>query len=293
VLDLAAEPRSTGNRAAGRTPAVLRAAVDPDEDLFSVAIAQLGGTPIQLMPAEMQLSRGESLEDTGRCSRYLDALAIRTPPTPSSRPGPRWRRSGDQRLTEVEHPCQALADALTIRERPRRPRRRPVAWATARTCSSSLAHPHVRRHGGRGRSPGRATSLRRALVRVVRDPREAARGADVLVTDIRSAWQEATRRSGQGPERTGSTRLVELGRRTRSSSTASAHPGEEISPGAPTDAPAVWDEARTVSTSRRCSRCHRLGCAATVRPEPAEPQRVRDDEEAESAIAAPATSGLR
>ncbi len=42
-------------------------------------MAQLGGTPITLLPSEMQLSRGESLEDTAQVlSRYLDALAIRT-----------------------------------------------------------------------------------------------------------------------------------------------------------------------------------------------------------------------
>ena len=96
---------------------------------FSVAMAQLGGTPITLLPGEMQLSRGESLEDTAQVlSRYLDALAIRTL---SHDELEAWAEASTipviNALTEVEHPCQALADAMTIRERlgtlARRPRR--------------------------------------------------------------------------------------------------------------------------------------------------------------------------
>ena len=86
---------------------------------FSVAMAQLGGTPITLLPGEMQLSRGESLEDTAQVlSRYVDALAIRTL---SHDELEAWADACTipviNALTELEHPCQALADAMTIRER--------------------------------------------------------------------------------------------------------------------------------------------------------------------------------
>src|SRR5205814_2484998 len=86
---------------------------------LSVAIAQLGGTPVVLLPQEMQLSRGESLEDTAHVlSRYLDALAIRTL---SHEELEAWADAATipviNALTSAEHPCQALADALTIRER--------------------------------------------------------------------------------------------------------------------------------------------------------------------------------
>src|SRR5579862_5948830 len=86
---------------------------------FAVAMEQLGGSAVALNASELQLSRGESLEDTARVlSGYLDALAVR------------WASQSDletlaahasipviNALTDDEHPCQALADALTIRER--------------------------------------------------------------------------------------------------------------------------------------------------------------------------------
>ena len=88
----------------------------------------------------MQLSRGESLSDTAHVlSRYLDALAIRVL---SHDELEEWAAAAEipviNALTSVEHPCQALADALTIRAAARRPRGRPSrrGSATARTCSS-------------------------------------------------------------------------------------------------------------------------------------------------------------
>ena len=86
---------------------------------FAVAMEQLGGSAVPLNANELQLSRGEPLEDTARVlSGYLDALAVR------------WASQADletlaahasvpviNALTDDEHPCQALADALTIRER--------------------------------------------------------------------------------------------------------------------------------------------------------------------------------
>ena len=73
---------------------------------FSVAMAQLGGTPIMLLPSEMQLSRGESLEDTSQVlSRYLDALAIRIL---SHEELEAWAEASTipviNALSEVEHP---------------------------------------------------------------------------------------------------------------------------------------------------------------------------------------------
>ncbi len=86
---------------------------------FATAIIQLGGGFLTLTPDEMQLSRGESLFDTAHVlSRYLDALAIRVL---SHDELEAWADAADipviNALTSVEHPCQALADALTIRER--------------------------------------------------------------------------------------------------------------------------------------------------------------------------------
>jgi len=86
---------------------------------FEVAIAELGATPLALSAAELQLGRGETVEDTGRVlARFVHAIVVRT--------------FGQDRLeglaaaadipvinalSDLEHPCQALADLLTIRER--------------------------------------------------------------------------------------------------------------------------------------------------------------------------------
>jgi ornithine carbamoyltransferase len=85
---------------------------------FEVGVEQLGGYPLTLSSADLQLGRGETIEDTGRVlSRYVDAIVLRTfeqerlevlaeaasVPVVNS-------------LSDFEHPCQALADLQTIRE---------------------------------------------------------------------------------------------------------------------------------------------------------------------------------
>jgi len=85
---------------------------------FEVGVVQLGGYPLTLSAADLHLGRGETIEDTGRVlSRYVDAIVLRTfeqerlevlaaaadVPVVNS-------------LSDFEHPCQALADLLTIRE---------------------------------------------------------------------------------------------------------------------------------------------------------------------------------
>ena len=86
---------------------------------FSVAMAHLGGTSIPLSPDELQLSRGESLPDTARAlSRYVDVLAVRTHAHAELEAWAEWASVPVlNALTADEHPCQALADALTIRDR--------------------------------------------------------------------------------------------------------------------------------------------------------------------------------
>src|SRR5262249_30906424 len=110
---------------------------------FGVAMVQLGGGYVTLTPQEMQLSRGESLSDTGQVlSRYLDALAIRILSHEE------LEESADassipviSARTSVEHPCEALADALTIRSRFRTLDGVRVAWVGDGTnVLVSLAH---------------------------------------------------------------------------------------------------------------------------------------------------------
>jgi len=86
---------------------------------FEVAIAELGGHALPLSSSELQLGRGETIEDTGRVlSRYVHGLVVRTFEQE------RLERLAEtatipviNALSDLEHPCQALADLLTIREK--------------------------------------------------------------------------------------------------------------------------------------------------------------------------------
>jgi ornithine carbamoyltransferase len=254
VLDLAAALKSDPQRSLpGRTLGLFFAQPSTRTRIsFSAAIAQLGGTPIQLLPSEMQLSRGESLADTAEVlSRYLDALAIRTLAHAELEA---WATAASipviNALTADEHPCQALADALTIRERLGALDGVRVAWVGDGTnVLVSLAvlagalGMHVAAACPEGYEPPPGTP-----VELVRDPRDAARGADVLVTDIWvSLGQEATRAErvrDLEPYRLDEALLALAAPEAIVLHCLPAHPGEEISPGVLYgERSAVWDEA--------------------------------------------------
>src|SRR5438874_13766473 len=86
---------------------------------FEVAIAEAGGHPVVLSSGELQLGRGETIEDTGRVlSRYVQAVVVRT--FEQARLEALAATSEVpviNALSDFEHPCQCLADLLTIRER--------------------------------------------------------------------------------------------------------------------------------------------------------------------------------
>lgn len=219
---------------------------------FGVAIVQLGGGFVTLTPQEMQLSRGESLSDTGQVlSRYLDALAIRVL---SHEELEQWADACSipviNALTAVEHPCQALADALTIRQRFRSLEGVRIGWVGDGTnVLVSLAHiaaltgMDLTAACPEGYDPPAGTPLT-----LVRDPAEAAGGADVLVTDIWVSLGEEQEREQRlhdlGPYQL-DERLVELAApEAIVLHCLPAHPGEEIAPGVIYgDHSAVWDEA--------------------------------------------------
>ena len=86
---------------------------------FEAGMNQLGGHALVLPMADIQLSRGESVADTARVlSRYLDAIVIRTYDHSIVE---EWAREATMPvingLTDLSHPCQALSDLLTIREK--------------------------------------------------------------------------------------------------------------------------------------------------------------------------------
>ena len=138
-------------------------------------------------------------------------------------------------LTADEHPCQALADALTIRDRLGSLDGVRVALGRRRLERARLARRARRaaRLRGRRRVPGRlrAVSANLALT-VVRDPREAVRGADVVVTDtwisMGQEHERAERLATLEPYRLDEALLAEASPDAFVMHCLPAHPGEEI-----------------------------------------------------------------
>ena len=85
---------------------------------FQVAMSRLGGTTIDLNPSTSQIGRGEPIKDTARVlSRYCDVLAIRTFNQSDLEEYAKWSsKPVINALTDLEHPCQALADFMTIKD---------------------------------------------------------------------------------------------------------------------------------------------------------------------------------
>ena len=217
---------------------------------FAVAMSQLGGASVPLQPEELQLSRGESLEDTARVlSRYLDAIAIRTP---SQADVDTWADAASipviNALTEEEHPCQALADALTIREQLGATEGVRVAWlGDGSNVCVSLARlaPMLGLELVVTAPAGYEPAVD---AEVVRDPREAVSGADVLVTDTWVSMGDedgaAQRYRDLEPYRLDTKLLALADPGAIVLHCLPAHPGEEITADVlygPQSA--VWDEA--------------------------------------------------
>ena len=85
---------------------------------FQAAMSRLGGTTVDLNPTTSQIGRGEPIRDTARVlSRYCDVLAIRTFKQTDLEEYAKWSsKPVINALTDLEHPCQALADFMTIKE---------------------------------------------------------------------------------------------------------------------------------------------------------------------------------
>jgi ornithine carbamoyltransferase len=118
ALELKAAPRAS-DALAGRAVALLFDRPSTRTRLsFEVGVVELGGHPVVLRPGEMQLSRGESARDTARIlSRQVHAVGVRTGPDEVLQE----LAAEDlipvfNMLTAGHHPCQALADLLTLRE---------------------------------------------------------------------------------------------------------------------------------------------------------------------------------
>ena len=168
---------------------------------FEVGIAQLGGSGLYLSAGDLQLGRGETLKDTAMVlSRYLDAIMIRTFAQADVEELARHASipviNG---LTDSSHPCQALADVLTIRERLGRLEGVTVTYLGDgnNVCASLMVAAAKLGMNFRAATPSgyepsseavevarEAAAESGATVELLADPREAAAGADVLYTDV-------------------------------------------------------------------------------------------------------------
>jgi ornithine carbamoyltransferase len=168
---------------------------------FEVGIAQLGGTGLYLSAGDLQLGRGETLKDTAMVlSRYLDAIMIRTF---AQEDVEQLAAHGSipviNGLTDSSHPCQALADVMTIRERLGRLEGVTIVYLGDgnNVCASLMVAAaklgmHFRAATPKGYEPSaevveiarEAAAETGATIELHNDPREAAAGAEVLYTDV-------------------------------------------------------------------------------------------------------------
>jgi ornithine carbamoyltransferase len=216
---------------------------------FSVGMTQLGGAAVALSPEELQLSRGESLPDTARAlSRYLDAIAVRTHEHAELEAWAEWASIPViNALTAHEHPCQALADALTIRDRIGTLRGVRVAWVGdgSNVLVSLAALGELLGYEVVAASPA---GYEAPDVETIRDPREAVDGADVVVTDtwisMGQEHERGRRLRDLEPYRVDESLLAHASPDAFVMHCLPAHPGEEITADVlygPRSA--IWDEA--------------------------------------------------
>jgi ornithine carbamoyltransferase len=219
---------------------------------FEVGVAELGATPIVLRGDEMQLSRGESVADTGRVlSRYVDAIVIRSG---SHEAVAELAAAAEvpvvNALTPLHHPCQALADLLTLRERcgdlaglrlayvgdgNNVARSLAIAGELAGVEVVVAAPPAYQLEQGHG-------------AKLTADPRAAVAGADAIYTDVWVSMGDEVeaerRRADLAPFRLDADLLAAAKDGAIVLHCLPAHPGEEISADVLYgESSAVWDQA--------------------------------------------------
>jgi ornithine carbamoyltransferase len=224
---------------------------------FDMAIRQLGGSSIVMDAGTMQLGRGESVADTARVlSGYCDAIMIRTDDHAKVEEMAHHASvpviNG---LTDASHPCQIMADLLTIIEAGKPLPGLKVAWLGDgnNVLASIVEAAGLMRFDVIAACPQGFAPEEEAIVaasgraRVVADPREAAEGADIIVTDTWISMGQAhaeTKLAALGPYQV-TPDLMALARPdARFLHCLPAHRGEEVAT-AVIDGPQslIWQEA--------------------------------------------------
>jgi ornithine carbamoyltransferase len=248
AAELKAQPLSSGALAGRSVALVFERPSTRTRVSFEVGVHELGGLPLVLRPDELQISRGESPRDTALVlSRHVAAVGVRTGPHALLEELARWATVPVfNMLTAEHHPCQPLADLLTVRE----------SFGATATAGLKLAYV------GDGNNMARSLAVlgtlagmdvaiaspsgyalapdsvplspqARGSVTLHEDPREAAAGAHVLYTDVWvSMGDEDTaqeRRRLLAPYRIDEQLLAVADPAAIVLHCLPAHPGEEIS----------------------------------------------------------------
>ena len=177
---------------------------------FQVAMSKLGGTSIDLNPNTAQIGRGEPIRDTARVlSRYCDVLAIRTFNQCDLEEYAKWATIPVvNALTDLEHPCQILADFLTITEEFGDFRDLVLTFvgdgnnvANSLILCGALMGVEVRIACPNGYEPktlilkkARELNIASESVKVFNNPLEAVDGAKIIYTDVWSSMGEETQK---------------------------------------------------------------------------------------------------
>ena len=173
---------------------------------FQVAMSRLGGTTIDLNPNTSQIGRGEPIKDTARVlSRYCDVLAIRTFNQSDLEEYAKWSsKPVINALTDLEHPCQALADYMTIQEEFNDFRNVVLTFigdgnnvANSLILCGALLGIEVRIACPKGYEPDSSVIQKanqiyknKNLLKISNDPYKVILGANVLYTDVWSSMGE-------------------------------------------------------------------------------------------------------
>tara|TARA_B100000242_G_scaffold265351_1_gene213453 strand:- start:225 stop:1151 length:927 start_codon:yes stop_codon:yes gene_type:complete len=177
---------------------------------FQVAISRLGGTTVDLNPTTSQIGRGEPIRDTARVlSRYCDVLAIRTFKQTDLEEYAKWSsKPVINALTDLEHPCQALADYMTIKEEFGDFKNIILTFigdgnnvANSLILYGALLGVEVRIACPKGYEPNdlivsKAMQIyqNKSLLKITNDPYSAVLGANVLYTDVWSSMGEENKK---------------------------------------------------------------------------------------------------
>lgn len=224
---------------------------------FDMAIRQLGGQSIVMEAGQMQLGRGETVADTARVlSGYVDAIMIRTDDHANVEEMAHYASvpviNG---LTDASHPCQIMADLLTIIESGKSLPGLKVAWLgdgnnvlASIVEAAGLMHFDVVAACPQGFQPEEEAITRASgRARVVADPREAVEGADIVVTDTWISMGQAqaeTKLAAMMPYQVDAALMAHAKADAKFLHCLPAHRGEEVTPEVIDGAQSlIWAEA--------------------------------------------------